>query len=476
MVMIWSLAWKNVWRNKRRSLVVISAVTLGIISGVLLVGIMNGWVIQRMDDAIYNEVSHIQIHHPEYIKNEEIGLTVQNPDGLEVLIDSLEETAAWVKRTKLTGMATTSWGNTGVVIYGIDPEKEQQVTHIHREMVPGAGTYLEGPSSGEILISDKTAEILKLKHYMITEKVTAQLQEQRVPGEVLEKIASLKDKRFRSPKEFREALENIPDTKELKKYVSLIMKESLDYRIRNKIQLTFSDEHGTPVQGIFRVCGIYKTTNTGFDQAAVFVGASALADLYGGKKVLTHEMAVLLDDIQDAVEVRDKLAALPPGNSVRTWRELAPDVAMVEDYMVLYYLIFIGIILLALAFGIINTMLMAVMERTRELGMLMAIGMNRKRVFRMIMLETIFLTTVGAVAGMAAGWLIIHILGRTGIHFSGWGEGYEAIGYAARVYPEVGPDFFLLTTFMVIVTATVSSLWPARKALSLKPVEALRTE
>jgi ABC-type lipoprotein release transport system permease subunit len=474
--MIWSVAWKNVWRNKRRSLVVISAVTIGIISGVLLIGIMKGWVVQRLDDAILNEVSHIQIHNPEYIKNEEIGHTVQKPDDLAVLIGSMEETTAWVKRTKMTGMAVTPWANAGVVIYGIVPEKERQVTHIHRQIIPGAGTYLEGGSSGEILISDKTAEILKLKHYILTEKATDRLKEQQFPSHVLDKLASMIEKRFRSPREFREALEKILDKKEVKEYASAIMKVSIDYRIRNKIQLTISDAGGTPVQGIFRVCGIYKTTNTGFDQAAVFVGAASLAALYGGSEVMTHEIAILLNDIKDAGEVRDKLSSLSHGNSVRTWKELAPDVAMVEDYMVLYYVIFIGIIMLALAFGIINTMLMSILERTRELGMLMAIGMNRKRVFRMIMLETIFLTSVGAVAGMGSGWLIISILGRTGIHFSGWGEGFEAIGYAARVYPEVGPDFFLLTTLMVIVTAIVSSLWPARKALNLKPVEALRSE
>jgi ABC-type lipoprotein release transport system permease subunit len=456
--------------------VVVSAVTIGIISGVLLVGIMNGWVVQRLNDAIYNEVSHIQIHNPEYIKNEEIGLTVQKPEELAALIGSMEETAAWVKRTKLTGMAVTPWANAGVVIYGIDPETEKQVTHIHREIIPGAGNYPVGETSGEILISDKTAEILKLKHYLLTEKAAYRLKEQQVPGLVLDKLAALKEKRFRSPREFREALETILDKKELKEFASLIMKESLDYRIRNKIQLTISDEHGTPIQGIFRVCGIYKTTNTGFDQAAVFVGAAGLAALYGGNEVMTHEIAILLNDIKDAGAVRDKLASLSPENSVQTWKELAPDVAMVEDYMVLYYVIFIGIIMLALAFGIINTMLMAIMERTRELGMLMAIGMNRKRVFRMIMLETIFLTSVGAVAGMSAGWMIIKILGRTGIHFSGWGEGFEAIGYAARVYPVVGLDFFMLTTLMVILTAVVSSLWPARKALNLKPVEALRNE
>ena len=119
---------------------------------------------------------------------------------------------------------------------------------------------------------------------------------------------------------------------------------------------------------------------------------------------------------------------------------------------------------------------MSILERTRELGMLMAIGMNRKRIFSMILLETAFLTFVGALAGMLLGWGITAVLGRTGIHFTGWGEGFEAIGYAAVVYPEIDAPFFLFIIAMVTATAFISSLWPARKALKLIPVEALRTE
>jgi len=108
--------------------------------------------------------------------------------------------------------------------------------------------------------------------------------------------------------------------------------------------------------------------------------------------------------------------------------------------------------------------------------MLMAIGMNRRRIFKMIMLETIFLTIVGAITGILLGWIILEILGKTGIHFTGWGEGFEAIGFASKVYPVVTPAFYLFTTIMVITTAIISSVWPARKALKLIPVEALRTE
>jgi len=474
--MIWSIAWKNVWRNKKRSLVVIVAVTLGIISGVLLVGIMEGWVKQRLNDAIYNEVSHIQIHNSEYIKNEEIDLTIRNLDEITRSIDSLQEVSGWVKRTKIIAMANTPWANTGVIIYGVDPEKEKQVTEIYKKIVPDGGEYLDNQSPGNILISDKTAEVLKLKQYIVTDSIIEGLSKEKVPVTVLKKLETLKDMRFRSPKDFREALRKEFNRKELDRFGLLITDKALDYRIRNKVQITISDLEGNPVQGLFRVCGIYKTTNTGFDQVSVFVNAGELANLYGGDEILTHEIAILLNNIDDANNVREKLSRISGDNSVRTWKELAPDAAMMNDFMIMYYFIFIGIIMLALAFGIINTMLMAILERTKELGMLMAIGMNRRRIFKMIMLETIFLTIVGAIAGMLSGWAITEALGKTGIHFTGWGEGFEAIGFAARVYPILTPQFFIFITIMVILTAIISSIWPARKALKLNPVEALRTE
>jgi len=465
-----------VWRNRNRSLLVIIAVTLGIISGVLVVGIMEGWVAQRLHDAIFNEVSHVQIHNSEYLKNEEIHLTVNDTTEMIRAIKALPGLKGWVMRTKMVAMVNTPWANTGVIIYGVDPDKEKQITEIYKKIVPEGGVYLDKKRPGDILISDKTAETLKLKQYIINEEVINRLKTENIPDFVLSKLTLLKDLRFRSLKEFREALMAELVKKELDKYGLQIINYALDYRIRNKIQITISDESGTPVQGTFRVCGIYKTTNGSFDQSSVFVNSDELAGLYNGKRILIHEIALLLNEIENADYAKEKLNGLSPDNTISTWKELAPDAAMMNDYMIMYYFLFIGIVMLALAFGIINTMMMTILERTKELGMLMAIGMNRIRIFNMIMLETIFLTIVGAVAGMITGWMIVEALGKTGIHFSSWGEGFEAIGFAAIVYPVIKPSFFLIISVLVVITAIISSVWPARKALKLIPVEALRTE
>ena len=201
--MIWSISWKNVWRNKNRSLVVIVAVTLGIISGVLLVGIMEGWVEQRLHDAIYNEVSHIQIHNTEYLKNEEILLTVNDTTEMTRAIEALPGLSGWVKRTRMVAMANTPWANTGVIIYGIDPEKEKQVTEIYKKIVPGGGEYLDKEKPGNILISDKTAEILKLKQYIITEEVIDRLKTEKVPENVLSQLDTIKGYEIQIAKRFQ---------------------------------------------------------------------------------------------------------------------------------------------------------------------------------------------------------------------------------------------------------------------------------
>jgi putative ABC transport system permease protein len=149
---------------------------------------------------------------------------------------------------------------------------------------------------------------------------------------------------------------------------------------------------------------------------------------------------------------------------------------MMTDLTQKYYAVFMAVILAALAFGIVNTMLMVVLERTKELGMLTAIGMNKRRVFNMIMLESVFLSMVGGVAGMIVSKLIISITAARGINFANYTEGLEALGFTAHIYPAITPLFFITVTLLIIATGVLSSIYPALKALKLDPAEALRTE
>jgi ABC-type antimicrobial peptide transport system permease subunit len=121
-------------------------------------------------------------------------------------------------------------------------------------------------------------------------------------------------------------------------------------------------------------------------------------------------------------------------------------------------------------------MLMVVLERVKELGMLMAVGMSKTKVFTMITLETIFLSLTGGITGMAMSEAVVSVFHRRGLDFSMFSEGFEAYGFPSMIFPEVKPEYYIILTLLVIFTAVASSIYPALKALRLDPADALRTE
>jgi ABC-type lipoprotein release transport system permease subunit len=189
-----------------------------------------------------------------------------------------------------------------------------------------------------------------------------------------------------------------------------------------------------------------------------------------------HEIAILLHDDRQTLSVINTLKKQYPSAEVMGWKELLPDLGMITAMLGMMNYFILGTILAALAFGIVNTMLMIVLERTCELGMLMAVGMNKGRLFRMIMLESILLTLCGGIAGIILSTLLIWITAQTGIDLSAFGKGFEALGYDPVMYPEIRPGFYFGTVLLVIVTGILSSLYPARKALGINPALAVKNE
>jgi putative ABC transport system permease protein len=123
----------------------------------------------------------------------------------------------------------------------------------------------------------------------------------------------------------------------------------------------------------------------------------------------------------------------------------------------------------------VNTMLMAVLERTREIGMLLSLGMSRVRVFGMVLLETFLLVMAGCPAGMAAALTTVALTRRKGIDFSVFSQVLESFGWDTRVYPWLGAGDLRRIVLLVALTALLAALLPARRALRLDPAEAMRT-
>jgi ABC-type lipoprotein release transport system permease subunit len=476
--MILSISWKNVWRNKARSLIVVSAVTLGTIAGVFVAGLMKGWVDQRIRAAIFTEMGHLKVQNPKYLINEELLYTIPDVDKLTAHLDSLPEVLGYSLRTKVMAMASTARGSAGIILKGIDPEKEKKVSNIFEYILPNSGNYFEGTSRlPQVIISNKTAELLRIKNFRITPKILDSIGELGVPEAVSKKLEPIGNQRYVTRKKFEKAIAQVWSTSEIRKYAPFLIQSAAYFQPRAKITFSFTNANGQLAYQTYQVCGIYKTSNTAFDQMSAFVRNSDLAPAANLSKNQYHEASVILagNDLEMG-RITSDLEKIFPNYSTMTWKELAPDAGMMADFMTFYYYLIMGIIFFALAFGIINTMLMAILERIKELGMLMAIGMKKGKVFQMIMLETVFLTLIGSIVGMLIGALLIFITGHTGLNFSSVAEGFEAVGWSAIVYPSIESSFFFGVTIMVICIAILASIVPAQKALKLKPVEALRIE
>lgn len=252
--------------------------------------------------------------------------------------------------------------------------------------------------------------------------------------------------------------------------------EKLKVALHKKIIITLQDINLNITSGAFRVVGIYETDNNMYDESTLFVRYNDLCMLTGLNRTDAHEIAILLDKDENSEPVKQILKNDFKRLEVQYWMELSPEAGYLVSSMDQYMAIFILIILLALCFGIINTMLMVVLERVKELGMLMAVGMSKLRVFFMIMLETVYLTVTGGMIGLVIGYLISKHLERVGLDLYFWKEAYSSIGYSSFIYPKTDLRMVAITALMVILAGIFSAIYPALKALRLNPSEATRTE
>ena len=402
--MLLNIAWRNLWRSPYRSLLIIFSVVLGLWSGVMINAIYFGMGKGRMEVAIRKEVSHIQIHHPEFTleDGQKYFLDIKNAEKELSGDDRIE---AFSLRSIGNAMIANASSTRGVVLRGVDPEAEAATRRL-KEMVV-EGDYLDTTIHNELLIGQRLADRMNLYN-------------------------------------------------------------------GDKVVLTMTDTANEITAASFRVSGFYRSSNAPMDERNVYLLKSDLDDL-----LLTHgafhEAAVLLssDDSLDA-SYQDISRAFPNAK-VETWKTISPETAYVIDVLDQFALVFMSIILLALAFGIINTMLMAVLERRRELGMLMAVGMNKLRVFAMVVYETLLLTMVGMPIGLGLAWLTVNSLKKSGIDMSALsGDSLEEFGYSSVIYPYWPADNIMQTVLLVFIAAIISSIFPSWKALRLRPVEAIR--
>ncbi len=403
--MLLQIAWRNIWRNKVRSWVVIGAIMLGLWSILFIVAFTAAMVGGYVKKAIKNETSHYQLHHPEFKEDKEVEFIIPNVQEAMDKVRALPEVKAATLRTIVSGMVSSARGSRVINIRGVIPESEIAVTGFDSNIKEGR--FLEEKKKNEIIISQKLAERLKLK-------------------------------------------------------------------LRKKVVLQFQGLDENILSGAFRIVGIFSTGNTRWDEQIVLVNRKDLNRLFQ-REALAHEVAIYLNDVATLDTMGTQLKNQFPNLLVENYREVSPDVQLYESQIDISGTILTTIFMIALIFGIINTMLMAVLERRKELGMLMAVGMNKRKVFSMVVLETLLLGLFAAPFGLLLGWLTITWFGNRGINLQGFSQSLEHVGMETQIYTYLPSPYYLYLGIAIFITALLASLYPAWKAIRLRPVEAIRT-
>ncbi len=403
--MIFSISWRNVWRNKIRSLIILVSVALGITAGIFVTSFYKGMAKQRIDKAIKTEISHIQIHHRDFRENNEISQYITDALEMTTTIRSMNSAAGAASRLISYSMVASAETSAGVKISGVIPEDEITVSNLQDNMVEG--TYFKSAKRNPVLISSKLAEKLKV-------------------------------------------------------------------RMGSKVVITLQDLNNDIISGAFRITGIFDTKSPAFDESNVFVRYTDLSTMMLIPEGAAHEIAVRAVDNNAVAGLRADLVSRYTGYEVLTWSELSPELWFLTETMGFLAYVLIIIILLALLFGLVNTMLMVVLERIREIGMLMAVGMNKIRIFSMIVLESVLLALSGGVAGVVAGTLITLYFETHAINLSGMGGAYEDLGFDSYVYTSLDTALLINVTLLVILTGILGSVYPAYRALQNNPSEAIR--
>lgn len=410
--MISNLAWRNIWRNPLRSAVVIIAIALGIWAAMFMSGFATGMAQSYINNSIASRISHVQIHHSDYQLDKETAFYIPEIAVVQDVLESQTYPVNYSFRTLANGMIASSKSSRGIQINGIIPEREDQVTSLQQKVVEGA--FFATEKKNQLLISTSLAKKLGVK-------------------------------------------------------------------LRSRLVLTFQNIDRDITSAAFRVTGLFETGNRPFDESLIFVQQGDLekllrssADTLTAPGGIVHEVAIFLDEPDHLPALEATLNTEFPNLEIQNYRALAPDVQLYESMIGSISMIYLVIIMLALIFGIINTMLMAVLERTRELGMLMAIGMNKVKVFSMILFETLLLCLVGMPLGILLGGITTAYIGRYGLNLSAFSSSLQMYGISDIVYFSLEPIVYWQVAISVSLTALLAAIYPALKAIRLKPVEAIR--
>jgi ABC-type lipoprotein release transport system permease subunit len=403
---LWTIAYRDLGRNRRRSLFTMLAVALGL----MLIIVLNGWIAGVFDDSLQNnirlETGHVQLRAASY-RSEQMSLKwedlVSDSASLATRAIAMSEVNAAAPVLWATGVLNSADDSAGFKLYGIDPDSPIHAP-IQESMM--AGAFLTPGDRGGIVIGKRLAD-------------------------------------------------------------------DLGIAVDQRVSLSVVNADGQLEEGIFTIRGLFSTGFPAYDQGAVFMPL-AKAQAFTRTEGRASAILVLLHQQEDTDKVATVLQT--PGLTLLTWRDLNAVLLEAVNTGQAMYAIMYGIVLLVVAVVIANTLLMAVFERVQEIGILAALGMKRRQIVVMFVLEASIIGLVGIAIGNVLGGAGVAYLSNVGVNIGDMGAAVENMALGTTMYAKFDPAAMAMLSILTLGFTLLASLYPAWFAGRLEPVDALHSQ
>ena len=399
------MAWRNLWRNKRRTIITIASIFFGVLLSTIMSSMQEGSYSSMIGNIVKLYSGYIQVHHKDYWANKTINNTFIPTDSLTDKIRKIKEVTLMAPRLESFALTSSEEITKGSIIIGIDPEQENKVTELRKWL--RKGTYLSQGDPG-VLMASELARYLKLE---------------------------------------------VGDT----------------------VVMIGQGYHGVSAAGKFPVRGIVNLANPELNRQTIYMDLITCQDFYTADHLVTA-LVLMVDDPYDISRAMSKLRpVIKSPYSVMTWDEMQPEILQMINAdrqgniitkLVLYVLI---------GFGIFGTVMMMIVERRREMGVMIAIGMRRFKLASVLFFETFYIGLIGVIAGFVGSIPLIAWFYNNPVRLTGkTGQTMIDMGFEPYMYFSWLPRVFYEQIIIVFILTLVVSFYPIYSAKRLEVHNALR--
>jgi ABC-type lipoprotein release transport system permease subunit len=403
------MAWRNIWRNPRRTILTVCAITFATVLLVFMLSFQFGSYETMINTSVKISTGHLQVQAEKYHEKKSIRFVIPQPRAIAEIVDRIPGVAAYSFRAQAFSLISSKDRTYGVVVTGIEPQKEAHVSRIKK--LVHSGNFLQADDVNQALLGKLLAKNLRVT-------------------------------------------------------------------IGDELTLLGQGRDGSVGATVVRVKGIFSSGIDAFDRSAMQIPLATFQDTFSMDDAV-HEVVVIGKSLSDVPHIKARLksalSALHEGKPLRTldWQELMPGLRQAIEMDLVSGLIFYGLLIIVVAFSILNTFLMAIFERTREFGVMMAMGTTPRRLTKILLTESMAMTFIGIIAGIGIGIGVTYYFQIHGIDFSGGSELLSQFGITGRMYPKLSLLSVSIGPFMVLFFTFFAALYPALKIRRLRPVEAM---